>query len=177
MRSADSELKSFLFICAQPDRTHNAAMATVLVVDDEPIVREVVVRYLEREGLRNTRGRRRHDGARVLEEQTADLVVLDVMLPGIDGLELCRWIRTPLGAPRDPADGPRRGGRSDRRTRSRRRRLRHETVLAPRARGAGADGVAPLCSHRSCISDASPSATSRSTRATREVRKAGVSSA
>ena len=35
----------------------------------------------------------------MLEEQTADLVVLDVMLPGIDGLELCRWIRTRSALP------------------------------------------------------------------------------
>jgi DNA-binding response OmpR family regulator len=69
-------------------------VATVLVVDDEPIVREVVVRYLEREGyatLEASDG----DGARgLLERETPDLVVLDVMLPGTDGLELCRWIRS-----------------------------------------------------------------------------------
>jgi DNA-binding response OmpR family regulator len=68
-------------------------MATVLVVDDEPIVREVVVRYLAREGHDTLEA---GDGiaARALLEQSApDLVVLDVMLPGTDGLELCRWIR------------------------------------------------------------------------------------
>jgi DNA-binding response OmpR family regulator len=69
-------------------------MATVLVVDDEPIVREVVVRYLERGGYATLEA---DDGARardLLERQAPDLVVLDVMLPGTDGLELCRWIRT-----------------------------------------------------------------------------------
>jgi DNA-binding response OmpR family regulator len=68
-------------------------MATVLVVDDEPIVREVVIRYLEREGhttLETGHGDRARE---LLEQQTPDLVVLDVMLPGMDGLELCRWIR------------------------------------------------------------------------------------
>ena len=68
-------------------------MATVLVVDDEPIVREVVIRYLEREGhttLETGLGDRARE---LLEQQTPDLVVLDVMLPGMDGLELCRWIR------------------------------------------------------------------------------------
>ena len=68
-------------------------MTTVLVVDDEPIVREVVVKYLEREGFRTLEAA---DGLRareVLEAETPSLVVLDVMLPGIDGLELCRWIR------------------------------------------------------------------------------------
>jgi DNA-binding response OmpR family regulator len=68
-------------------------MATVLVVDDEPIVREVVVRYLEREGYATLEAGDGTTARAMLEEQTADLVVLDVMLPGIDGLELCRWIR------------------------------------------------------------------------------------
>ena len=66
-------------------------MATVLVVDDEPIVREVVVRYLEREGYATLEAGDGPTARAMLEEQTADLVVLDVMLPGIDGLELCRW--------------------------------------------------------------------------------------
>jgi len=69
-------------------------MTTVLVVDDEPIVREVVVRYLQREGYTTLEA---SDGERariMLEAQKPDLVVLDVMLPGTDGLELCRWIRS-----------------------------------------------------------------------------------
>lgn len=79
-------------------RKHEAGtiepMATVLVVDDEPIVREVVVRYLEREGYMTLEAED-GDGARHhLELGSPDLVVLDVMLPGTDGLELCRWIRS-----------------------------------------------------------------------------------
>jgi DNA-binding response OmpR family regulator len=69
-------------------------MATVLVVDDEPIVREVVVRYLEREGYATLEADNGGRARALLERQTPDLVVLDVMLPGIDGLELCRWIRS-----------------------------------------------------------------------------------
>ena len=71
-----------------------STMTTVLVVDDEPIVREVVVRYLQREGYTTLEA---SDGERariMLEAQKPDLVVLDVMLPGTDGLELCRWIRS-----------------------------------------------------------------------------------
>jgi DNA-binding response OmpR family regulator len=69
-------------------------MATVLVVDDEPIVREVVVRYLEREGYATLEADD-GDAARLhVERGSPDLVVLDVMLPGTDGLELCRWIRS-----------------------------------------------------------------------------------
>ena len=68
-------------------------MATVLVVDDEPIVREVVVRYLEREGYAILEADHGDRARELLEHADPDLVVLDVMLPGTDGLELCRWIR------------------------------------------------------------------------------------
>ena len=68
-------------------------MATVLVVDDEPIVREVVVRYLQREGHTTLEADHGDRAREMLEQQSPDLVVLYVMLPGTDGLELCRWIR------------------------------------------------------------------------------------
>jgi DNA-binding response OmpR family regulator len=68
-------------------------MATVLVVDDEPIVREVVVRYLEREGYRTLEAGDGDRARELLERDPPNLVVLDVMLPGTDGLSLCRWIR------------------------------------------------------------------------------------
>jgi DNA-binding response OmpR family regulator len=68
-------------------------MATVLVVDDEPIVREVVVRYLARDGHRTLEAGDGDVARELIEHSDPDLVVLDVMLPGTDGLELCRWIR------------------------------------------------------------------------------------
>ncbi len=69
-------------------------MTTVLVVDDEPIVREIAVRYLERAGYATREAADGKTARRLLEREPPDLVVLDVMLPGIDGLELCRWIRS-----------------------------------------------------------------------------------
>ena len=69
-------------------------VATVLVVDDEPIVREVVVRYLEREGYATLEADDGDHARALVERESPDLVVLDVMLPGTDGLELCRWIRS-----------------------------------------------------------------------------------
>ncbi len=69
------------------------SMATVLVVDDEPIVREVVVRYLVREGHQTLEAGDGEAARAAIERSEPDLVVLDVMLPGTDGLELCRWIR------------------------------------------------------------------------------------
>ena len=75
-------------------------MTTVLVVDDEPMVRDVVTRYLERDGHRVvTAGD--SDGARtMIEREPPSLVLLDVMLPGeTDGLALCRWIRSASDLP------------------------------------------------------------------------------
>ena len=69
------------------------ARGSVLVVDDEPTIAEVVSRYLERAGYRT---RIAATGPQALEQvarQRPDLVVLDLMLPGIDGLEVMRRMR------------------------------------------------------------------------------------
>jgi DNA-binding response OmpR family regulator len=66
---------------------------SVLVVDDEPTIAEVVSRYLERAGYRTEVA---HDGAEALAHAARgrpDLVVLDLMLPGLDGLEVMRRLR------------------------------------------------------------------------------------
>ncbi len=65
----------------------------VLIVEDEATVAEVVGRYLERDGYKV---RRVSDGARAIpavSEFRPDLVILDVMLPHRDGLEICRELR------------------------------------------------------------------------------------
>ena len=74
-------------------------MSTVLVVDDEPIVRDVVARYLRRDGFTALEAGDGEDARRLIEAHSPELVVLDVMLPGLDGLELCRWIRNRSGLP------------------------------------------------------------------------------
>ena len=66
---------------------------TVLVVDDEIALAAVVAGYLEREGFTVVQA---HDGPTAVERAESlrpDLVVLDVMLPGFDGVEVCRRIR------------------------------------------------------------------------------------
>jgi two-component system response regulator ResD len=66
---------------------------SVLVVDDDPTVSEVVGAYLERAGFAVTHA---GEGAGALElarQCPPDLVVLDVMLPGLDGIEVCRRLR------------------------------------------------------------------------------------
>ena len=75
------------------------ARGSVLVVDDEPTIAEVVSRYLERAGYR---ARIAATGPQALEQvalQRPDLVVLDLMLPGIDGLEVMRRMRQAEGPP------------------------------------------------------------------------------
>jgi len=67
---------------------------TVLVVDDDATTRDVIVRYLEREGFAALEA---EDGGRaraVIERTTPNLVILDLMLPGVDGLSVIRWIRS-----------------------------------------------------------------------------------
>jgi DNA-binding response OmpR family regulator len=69
-------------------------MSSVLVVDDEPTVRDVVTRYLERDGHRVVTAGDGDAARALIEREQPSLVVLDVMLPGeTDGLALCRWIR------------------------------------------------------------------------------------
>ncbi len=75
------------------------ATRRVLVVEDDPTVSEVVVRYLERDGYVV---RAVGDGTAALEEAAEhppDLVILDLMLPGLDGLEVCRRLRQDARVP------------------------------------------------------------------------------
>src|SRR5262249_57023696 len=77
----------------------SSAVTTVLVVDDEPIVRDVIVRYLQRDGFTTLEAADGDRARELIESGGAELVVLDLMLPGTDGLELCRWIRRPPDLP------------------------------------------------------------------------------
>jgi len=74
-------------------------MSCVLVVDDEPIVRQVVVKYLEREGFETLEAEDGLEARALLEREAPSAVVLDVMMPRLNGLELCRWIRARSDVP------------------------------------------------------------------------------
>jgi DNA-binding response OmpR family regulator len=74
-------------------------MRTVLVVDDEATVRDVVGQYLARDGFRVVSTGDGREVMGLVERETPELVVLDVMLPGIGGLDLCREIRTRWAVP------------------------------------------------------------------------------
>lgn len=71
----------------------------ILVVDDEPTIREVVGQYLELEGFAVQRAADGLEALRMAEAFPPDLIVLDLMLPGIDGLEVCRRIRATSAVP------------------------------------------------------------------------------
>jgi DNA-binding response OmpR family regulator len=74
-------------------RVRPAADSLVLVVDDEPMVREVVSRYLEREGFEVDTAVDGREAAGLLERRRPDLVILDLMIPHVGGLDLLRQIR------------------------------------------------------------------------------------
>jgi two-component system, OmpR family, response regulator ResD len=71
-----------------------ARVQTVLIVDDEPVVREVVVRYLRRDGYRTLEAAEGEEACKLAESERPDLIVLDLMLPGLDGLSVCRRLRS-----------------------------------------------------------------------------------
>jgi two-component system response regulator ResD len=75
-----------------------SSRGSVLVVEDEPTIAEIVARYLERAGYET---RTAADGPSALAaafESRPDLVVLDIMLPGLDGLEVMRRLHAQLDA-------------------------------------------------------------------------------
>jgi two-component system response regulator ResD len=74
-------------------------LATVLVVDDDPTVAEVVITYLERAGLRAVHAANGATALAAFESEAPDLVVLDLMLPDLDGLEVCRRLRVTSDVP------------------------------------------------------------------------------
>lgn len=71
----------------------SGAAGRILVVEDDATVAEVVVAYLRRAGYAVRHARDGRDALRLFDEQRPDLMVLDLMLPGLDGRDVCRKIR------------------------------------------------------------------------------------
>lgn len=69
-------------------------MKTILVVDDEPNIREVLVSYLNKENYLTLEAASGSDALDALRNRTVDMVILDLMLPDMDGEQVCRDIRT-----------------------------------------------------------------------------------
>ena len=78
---------------SQPMATLEHARGNILVVDDESTITEVLCRYLQRAGYRTRVANDGHAAMAAVCEQAPDLIVLDLMLPGIDGLEVMRRVR------------------------------------------------------------------------------------
>ena len=67
--------------------------STILIVEDEPNIAEIVSLYLKRAGYQPLVIANGEEALASLQNQLPDLVILDVMLPGMDGLSLTRWLR------------------------------------------------------------------------------------
>jgi DNA-binding response OmpR family regulator len=80
-------------------RMTDTVAGRVLVVDDDLTVRDVVRRYLELAGHQVSLADNGEDALRLIAEHEPDLVVLDLMLPGMDGLEVCRRLRQNSAVP------------------------------------------------------------------------------
>ncbi|MGC5772003.1 response regulator transcription factor [Paenibacillus pabuli] len=74
-------------------------MTSILVVDDDPHIRELVGHFLLQEGLHVIEAVDGLDALRLLADHKVDLVVLDIMMPGMDGWELCRELREQTDLP------------------------------------------------------------------------------
>ena len=83
----------------EPDQTTVLPRRRILVVDDEASVREVLSQYLELEGYLVLQAADGAEALRLAQAQPPDLVVLDLMLPGIDGIEVCRRLRAASAVP------------------------------------------------------------------------------
>ena len=79
--------------------TEGGSQPHILVVDDARDIREPLTRYLKENGYRATPAESAAAARRSLRTAGIDLVILDIMMPGEDGLSLCRFIRESSGVP------------------------------------------------------------------------------
>ncbi len=71
----------------------------ILVVDDEKEIRELLEIYLTNDGYEVFKASDGEEALKLLEEEEISLLILDIMMPGIDGLEVCRVVRQKLNIP------------------------------------------------------------------------------
>ncbi|MBL0386500.1 response regulator transcription factor [Tumebacillus sp. ITR2] len=74
-------------------------MKTILIVDDEPKIRDVVASYLQKENYRTLESATGREALDLLQSANIDLCILDLMLPDISGVEVCRQIRRTMPLP------------------------------------------------------------------------------
>jgi len=71
-------------------------MSKILVVDDDPMILRALEHILGREGYEVLTAANGLEGLRMAQERTPDLIILDVMLPGLDGFEVCYRLHSGL---------------------------------------------------------------------------------
>ena len=71
----------------------------ILVVDDEKEIADLLEIYLISDGFEVLKAYNGEEGLKILEQEKVDLMLLDVMMPGIDGLEMCRRVREDKNIP------------------------------------------------------------------------------
>ena len=72
---------------------------TILIVDDEPPIRDMLVYNLEKEGYKTIEASDGVTAVNVALEQKPDLILLDIMLPKLDGLSVCKRIKNSINVP------------------------------------------------------------------------------
>ena len=78
----------------QTDPMGNSTNKKILVVEDEPEIAQLVTHYLEKEGFRTVTALNGFEAIKKVKEDKPDLLVLDLMLPELDGLEVCKRLRS-----------------------------------------------------------------------------------
>src|SRR5215468_4452350 len=73
--------------------TERSSMSTILIVDDDPHLRELSGIFLQREGFDVSEAANGIEALSFLENRKVDLVILDIMMPQMDGWEMCRRLR------------------------------------------------------------------------------------
>ncbi len=76
-----------------------AGKGTILLIEDEPDIADLLRMYLEKDGFRLVHAASGEDGLQRLDERDPRVVLLDIGLPGIDGIEVCRRIRSTSDVP------------------------------------------------------------------------------
>ncbi|MDQ7095728.1 response regulator transcription factor [Desulfosporosinus sp. PR] len=71
----------------------------ILIIDDDEKIRQLIAIYLDNEGLETTQAADARKGLAILEKDEVDLIILDVMMPDMDGIETCLQIRENLNMP------------------------------------------------------------------------------
>ncbi|VGO22297.1 response regulator [Pontiella sulfatireligans] len=72
-------------------------MALILIIDDDPVIQKLFSQFLAGKGYQTAQAANGKEGLRLMEERTPDLVITDILMPEMDGLEILMAIRSQRG--------------------------------------------------------------------------------